>query len=312
MQEVRFRRRREVRWRRLAEYVERMRGGTISEGDLPELMRLYRLTAADLAWARANGSEALVRTLNALVLSAHEVVHHAPEGTWRRLLRFYRYGLPREIRSSAGYVAAAFALIVLGYAVGYWAVRYGGTAWHAAILPLGLRANFRGTGFPVSLRPFIASFIYTHNIYVSLIAFGMGVLLGVPTALSMFQNGLVLGGLSALFAVHHDTLVFWSLIVPHGVIELFAVSLAGGAGLQLGMGLLRPGDLSRRDALAMAGRRAVRLLLGIVPLLLIAALIEGLVTPSTLPPLVKILIGAVDLILLTGYVGLDAWGARRR
>lgn len=312
MQEVRFRRRREVRWRRLAEYVERARQGSIAEADLPELMRLYRLAAADLSWARANGSDALGQMLNALVLSAHEVVHHAPEGTWRRLLRFYRHGLPREIRASAAYVAAAFALIVVGYAVGYWAVRYGGTTWHSAVLPLGLRANFQGTGFPVSLRPLIASYIYTHNIYVSLIAFGTGILLGIPTALSMFQNGLVLGGLSALFAMHRDTLVFWSLIVPHGVIELFAVSLAGGAGLQLGVGLLRPGDLSRRDSLALAGRRAVRLLLGIVPLLLIAALIEGLVTPSSLPPLAKLLIGAADLLLLTGYVGLDAWGARHR
>lgn len=312
MQEVRFRRRREARWRRLAEAVERARRGTIAEQELPDLIRMYRHTAADLAWARANGSEGLQRMLNALVLSAHEVVHHAPEGTWRRLWRFYRHGLPREIRASWPYVAASFGLIVMGYLVGYWAVGYGGPAWSGAVLPAGLHANFSGQGLPLEQRPFIASYIYTHNVLVSLVAFGTGILFGIPTALAMFQNGLLVGGLGALFAQHRDTLVFWSLIVPHGIIEIFAVSLAGAAGLQLGIGLLRPGDLSRRDSLAAAGRTAVRLLLGIIPLLLVAALIEGLVTPSSLPPLFKVLIGAVDLVLLTGYVGLDAWGAGRR
>lgn len=312
MHEVRFRRRREQRWRRLRDAVERMRRGSITEQEIPELMRLYRLTAADLAWAQANGGQDLIRSLNALVLSAHEVVQHAPEGTWRRLWRFYRHGLPREIRSSWAFIASSFGFIVVGFLVGYWAVRYGGAAWSSAVLPSGLHPNYRGSGFPVPLRPYIASYIYTHNVYVSLIAFGTGILVGIPTALAMFQNGLTVGGLCALFAIRHDTLIFWSLIVPHGVIEIFAVSLAGGAGLQIGMGLLRPGDLSRRESLAIAGRRAVRLLLGIVPLLLIAALIEGLVTPSSLPPALKLGIGAADLLLLTGYVGLDRWGARRR
>jgi uncharacterized membrane protein SpoIIM required for sporulation len=305
MQEVRFRRRRDANWRRLAQLVDASRRGRIADGEIPELMHLYRQAAADLAWARENGSQDLADMLNALVLSAHEEVHHAPEGTWKRIWRFYRHGLPREIRGAWKFIAIAFGLIVLGFAVGYWAVGYGGHAWSTAVLPPNLHANFRGKGIALALRPLIASYIYTHNVYVTLLAFGTGILYGIPTLFMMFENGLMVGGLAALFAQHRDTFVFWSLIVPHGVIEIFAVSLGGGAGLRLGLALLRPGDLSRRDALAAAGRGAVRLLLGIVPLLLVAALIEGLVTPSGLPPALKLVIGGVDLFLLTGYVLLD-------
>ncbi len=305
MQEVRFRRRRDAGWRRLGELVEAARRGRIGDGEIPELMQLYRQAAADLAWARENGSPELVQMLNALVLSAHEEVHHAPEGTWKRIWRFYRHGLPLEIRRSWTFVTCAFALIALGFLVGYWAVGYGGHAWSAAVLPANLKANFGGKGVAFALRPLIASYIYTHNVYVTLIAFGTGVLYGIPTLLLMFENGLLTGGLAALFAQHRDTLVFWSLIVPHGVIEIFAVSLGGGAGLRLGLALLRPKDLSRREALAREGRGAVRLLLGIVPLLFVAALIEGLVTPSRVSALLKLAIGGVDLLLLAGYVLLD-------
>jgi uncharacterized membrane protein SpoIIM required for sporulation len=85
--------------------------------------------------------------------------------------------------------------------------------------------------------------------------------------------------------------LLWSFISPHGYLELTCILIAGAAGLMLGDALLRPGLLLRREALAQAARRAVELVLGAAPVLIVAGLIEGFVSPSDLPIGAKLLIG---------------------
>jgi uncharacterized membrane protein SpoIIM required for sporulation len=157
------------------------------------------------------------------------------------------------------------------------------------------------TDIAVSQRPFFSSVIMTNNIQVSFLAFAGGVLLGSLTVYVMIVNGLQLGGvlgLSLQFGLADELLSF---VVGHGVIELSVIFVAGGAGLQLGWALLRPGPYRRRDALVRAGRTAVRLVVGCVPLLIVAGLIEGFISPAELSATVKAGVGLVSGVILYTY-----------
>jgi len=160
--------------------------------------------------------------------------------------------------------------------------------------------------------PFEASFIITNNIRVALIAFAGGVLVGLPTAAALLVNGWTLGTLAA--AIHRDgfDLRFWSIISPHGVIELSVIVFAGAAGLMLGDAILRPGLRRRGDALAVAAARAVQLAVGVAVLLVIAGLFEGFVSPSGLPEGAKYAIAAANGTWLYAWLLLSGRGPRQR
>ena len=120
----------------------------------------------------------------------------------------------------------------------------------------------------------------------------------------MLFNGLLIGVVAVACQRAGMALSLWSFIAPHGVLELPAIFIAGGAGLLLAKGLLAPGFLSRRDSLTAAAATAVRLLLGVIPLLIVAGLIEGFVSPTDIPETMKFAIGASLFVLLAGYVSL--------
>ena len=154
----------------------------------------------------------------------------------------------------------------------------------------------------------MTSTIMVNNIYVSVLAFGFGLTLGLGTLFVLAQNGMMLGALAAVFTARGQGVLFWSLILPHGVWELTAIFLAGAAGLQIGLALLRPGQMSRRDALLGAGRQAVSLMGLVCVLLVLAAVVEGFFTPSDLPSWAKLLFSGIAFVLLSVYL---FFGGRR-
>ncbi|MBV9470190.1 MAG: stage II sporulation protein M, partial [Abitibacteriaceae bacterium] len=132
----------------------------------------------------------------------------------------------------------------------------------------------------------------------------MGVTMGLGTALVLIFNGLMLGGLSGVAMNEHVDLLFWAVILPHGILELSAITIAGGAGLVLARALYAPGDLPRRDAIKIAGGEAARLAVGVAGILVIAGLIEGFITPQPIPPLLKIAFALLTAIGLILYLNL--------
>jgi uncharacterized membrane protein SpoIIM required for sporulation len=156
-----------------------------------------------------------------------------------------------------------------------------------------------GTALPVGANAVLSSFIMTNNIKVSFGAFALGGTAGIGTAGLLFYNGIMLGELGAIFHRHGLALQFWAMIVPHGVIELTAIVIAGAAGFLVARALLAPGDRGRRAALAHYGREAVQLVAGCAALLVVAGLIEGFVTPQPwIPENGKLAVGAFTAVFL--------------
>jgi uncharacterized membrane protein SpoIIM required for sporulation len=137
----------------------------------------------------------------------------------------------------------------------------------------------------------MATLIFTNNIQVAFLAFAGGVLFGLGTVYVLISNGLALGGVLGAAQFYGVAPLLWAFISPHGYLELTCIVIAGAAGLMLGDALLRPGLLQRREAIARAARRAVELVLGAAPVLIVAGLIEGFVSPSEIATPVKLVLG---------------------
>jgi uncharacterized membrane protein SpoIIM required for sporulation len=156
--------------------------------------------------------------------------------------------------------------------------------------------------------PVMASAIATNNVQVTFLAFAGGILAGLGTVLVLVGNGVSIGAVYGLFASYGLDRFLLAFVLPHGVIELTAICIAGGAGLWLGSALLVPGRRTRGEALVERGREAVSLLAGTTLLLLVAGALEGFVSPSSLPFALKAAVSALSAVLLGGYLLLAGRG----
>jgi uncharacterized membrane protein SpoIIM required for sporulation len=296
---------RQADWARLSTLLDRGGLQHLSASELEELGLLYRAATSDLALAQRDfGQHRVTVYLNQLVGRAHAAVYRGEPFGWRRVVRFFAVTFPRLYRRTFSFTLAAFVLFIVPALIAGLLTARSTTAaeWLGLehVLP-DLESGSLWTNISVSERPFASSFIMTNNIRVSFLAFAGGVLLGLLTVYVLIVNGLQIGGilgLCAQFGLADELLTF---VVGHGVIELSVIFVAGGSGLQLGWALLRPGPYRRRDALVRAGRRAVRLVAGCVPLLIIAGLIEGFISPSALPATLKANVGLISGVLLYTY-----------
>jgi uncharacterized membrane protein SpoIIM required for sporulation len=152
------------------------------------------------------------------------------------------------------------------------------------------------------MKPFASSAIMTNNMSVSFTAFAMGITGGLGTIYMMAFNGLLIGVIGTACALSGMSVPFWSFVAPHGALELPAIFIAGGAGLRLAQGLLFPGFLPRRHSLTAAGGEAVKLVLGCIPLLVIAGIIEAFISPTDLAVPLKFALSGALCALLTMYL----------
>ena len=280
---------------------------SLSHEDVRELALLYRQAAADLSTVREDPTAgALARYLNDLLGRSHNLVYAgAARSHPAGIADFILNGFPRIFRQTLPYTLTAFAIFLAG--------ALGGIVM-AAIDPGFERFVLNGemmdtiarremwTHGIVSVKPYASSAIMTNNIAVSLAACATGMLAGLGPAYMMLFNGLLIGVVGSACHRAGMSVELWSFVTPHGVLELPAFFIAGGAGLLLGHGILFPGSLPRRDSLAAAGHDAIRLLVGIVPILVIAGIIEGFVSPTATPPLAKFAIGLSLFVLFAFYL----------
>jgi uncharacterized membrane protein SpoIIM required for sporulation len=303
---------RQTDWQRLTILLDRAerRLTGLGPAEVRELGRLYRAATSDLAVAQRDFPEHRVALyLNQLVGRAHGVIYRGDPLAMRRIIRFATTGYPRLAQRNGRFILAAalmfilpaiFAALVTGWRpeAAHWLL----PAEAQGLIPMIERQEL-WVDIPVSDRPYASSFIMQNNIRVTFLAFGGGVSAGLLTVWIMAFNGLLLGGVTGLTAHYGVGFELWTFIIGHGVVELTVIFIAGGAGLMLGWAILQPGLRRRRDALTVAAQEAVKLLIGCVPLLVIAGLIEGFISPNEqLHWLVKWSVGVGSGLLLYGYL----------
>jgi uncharacterized membrane protein SpoIIM required for sporulation len=293
-------------WQRLHDLTRRARRQALGTAEVHELGELYRGAMSDLALARRDYPDHRLTTyLNQLLTQAHNTLYQQDTTDLHRLTQFITQTVPRTFRSTWPFTLTAFLVFIAPALIGFRLA----SVDPAIADPLGLvelrdiLANHETwTDIPIEDRPYASTFIMSNNIRVALLAFGGGVLLGLFTVYVLAINGLSIGAILGLAAHYNMDGALLDFIVGHGVVELSVIFIAGGAGLQLGWAILNPGRYTRRDSLAIAARRAVTLAAIGIPLLIMAGLIEGFISPSDLPSTVKIAVGFGSGALVYAYL----------
>jgi len=304
-------------WQKLESLVVRARGGvrSLNHDELQELSLLYRQTAADLAAIRQDPSSVhFSRYLNQLMARAHNIIYAGHRASPWAILRFFRYEYPLIVRRNMRYWGLAIAVFVAGGLAGT-ALTLQDPDFKLEVLgPRMVRTiehKEMWTHSIISVKPLASSEIMTNNMTVAFMTYAAGIGAGLGTLYLLFFNGLLMGVIGTACAMAGMSLSLWSFVAPHGALELPAIFLAGGAGLKIAHGLLFPGMLPRKESLQMAGREATALVLGTVPILVIAGTIEAFVSPTDMPVPLKFLMSGALLVLLGSYLFMVPGGKKR-
>jgi uncharacterized membrane protein SpoIIM required for sporulation len=291
LKSVEFRREREASWLELESLIDRVEKkgvATLSPAELSRLPILYRAALSSLSVARAISlDQNVLDYLESLTERAYFCVYGVKRHLRDALRDFFGQRFPSVVRRLRFYIVVSALMVVLGVATGLLLTLADENRFYSFV-DAELAQGRGPTASTDELREVLyhqesagdtlanfAAFLFTHNSRVSILAFAMGFLVGLPSLYFMFTNGLMLGAFAALYHQRGLSLDFWGWILPHGVSELSAMIFCGAAGLALAHGLLFPGPLSRRESLARRGREAGQLVIGAVCMLLVAGLIEG-------------------------------------
>ncbi|MCS7060804.1 MAG: stage II sporulation protein M [Anaerolineae bacterium] len=300
-------------WEMLAALTQRAAGHGIRRmktEELEQLGELYRSATSDFAVAQRDfAGHPVVSYLNQLIGQAHGAIYRGrPSGAWN-IIEFFIVTFPRTFRKLAPFTLTAFLVLMIpaiinGVLIGRDPQALEWTLGEDAkeVIPLLERGKlWIDDFFEEEDRPAISAFIATNNIRVSLLAFAGGASAGLVTLYVLFINGLSLGGLMGLTFYYGLGWRLVNFVIGHGVIELTVIFMTGGAGLRMGWAILRPGQVSRKDALFLATREAFTLAIGAVPLLVIAGLIESFISPL-FNPLYSIIAAVLSGALMYGWL----------
>jgi len=323
LKSTQFRQERQSRWVELETLIDQaeMKGlQGLEDEDLRKLPALYRSLLSSLSVARSISlDQGLLTYLEALSARAYVVVYAARKDLRSLIWDFVARDYPREVRRHWRELAVAVGLLGLGVACGYAMTMDAPERYYTFVsdamasgrTPTStcteLAAPLFNTGTVSELAPF-ASYLFSHNAGIGLTAFGLGFAAGVPTSLLLFTNGLTLGAMVAIYQACGLQTSLWLWILPHGVTELLAICLCGAAGLAIGRSLLLPGQHTRRDAMAITGRRAAKVVLGTVALFFIAGLIEGFfrqLVANEMSRLIMVLSTSLLWVVYFGFAGRE-------
>jgi uncharacterized membrane protein SpoIIM required for sporulation len=300
-------------WRRLEDLLGLVQGNSLrglSRAEVREFGELYRRAASDLAIARAETRDPqLINYLNSLVIRAHGKIYRAENQGANLIWQFFAQDFPRAFRRTWHYTALAFGIFTL-FGVISFLLCYNDLAFADEIgvgeVRFAAEAKMRWWESLNESNQIGSSQILTNNILVAFKAFAYGAFFGIGTIYVLIFNGLHIGGVLGVCykvdAGFANELV--NFMVGHGVVELSCIFIAGGAGMLIGYSMINPGDRTRTEALKKNGLEAVRLAIGCAVLLFFAGIIEGFLSPSALPPVVKIGTGILTGIAMYSYLFL--------
>ena len=239
----------------------------LGPAEVDELVQLYQRASTHLSHARTQRADpTLVTRLTRLVADARGVLYGTRSRSLAGFVRFFTTSFPAAVWHARRFVVvSALLLFVPAILMGSWLAR--SDAALEASAPDALREAYVEEDFEAYYSSAPASQFATevtvNNIQVGFLAFAFGILLCVPTAFVLAINGANLGWAAGLFAAVGQQPKFYGLILPHGLLELSAIVVAGAAGLAVGWAIVDPGDRPRTEALAEQGRRSAVIALGL-------------------------------------------------
>jgi len=302
-------------WARLDKLVRRRR--RLSGAEVDELVASYQRAATHLSMLRTAGhDQALAGRLSVTVARARAAaVGGAHASGWRSVGRLFAVSFPlAAYRYRWWWLATAAGSLVLAALIGWWLAKE-----PSVLIGLGATPRQQSQYVNHEFRQYYSQYngqsfgseVWTHNSFLAAEMLISGIFLGVPTLLLLLDNAIDLGSAGELMVTHGRGAEFFSLILPHGMLELSSVFLAAAAGLRLGWAIIDPGPRPRAEALAHEGRSAITIALGLVVTLLVSGSIEAFVTPSSLPTWARILIGGcVEALFLCYVLGVGRRAAR--
>lgn len=295
--------RKETNWKTLDNLLQKSEKKglkSLSATEIKQLASLYRSVSADFAKAKTNKlGNILTQELQTLTARGYSQIYQGSRRQeWQKVKEFYLWGFPEVVRETAVYTAIATAIFLLPALIGWWYV------WRDPVfldltVPQALIEQVRDRGelwmgSIVGNEPLASSGIMTNNLGVAFRAVSGGATAGILTIYIMALNGMHIGTIGAMVTQNNLGYPFWAFVVPHGSLELPAIFLAGGAGLLIGKAMVFPGQYRRIDAIKINGKKAAQLVFGIVPILIIAGIIEGFFSPNpAIPDAIKYLAGLI-------------------
>jgi uncharacterized membrane protein SpoIIM required for sporulation len=312
-------------WHKLEALAAKIRPGTatgLSRDELWDLGKLYSAAVSDLSLLKSSElgqdpSNEIIAYLNAQVVRVHGIIYRKPRYSWVAFGRFWLEGFPRVFREAKVYVGISISIFALFFLIGI-VLGIQNPAFTDLLVPEHISATVeRGNvwfSHLYAMAPMASSQLMTHNVSVTFLVFAAGITFGVGTIYLLALNGLLLGTVGALCMKHNLGLEFWSFVLPHGSLELMAVFIAGGAGLIVGHALVDPGPYRRMEILSVRSRAAVKLVLGCIPLLVVAGITEAFFSPSPLPTALKIAFSLAMFLGLLGFLFLTGttWFSQRQ
>ena len=291
-------------WDRLEQLVKRRRRLTGAEVD--ELVDLYQRVSTHLSMVRSVSTDSvLIGRLSGLVAQARSAITSAHAPLWREFTRFWTVSFPVvAYRSWRWWVSTAIAFFFVTTVIAVWVS--GNPEVQAALRTPSEIDELVNNDFAsyYSENP-AGSFglqVWVNNSLVAAQCIAYAILLGIPIPYLLFRNAESLGVIAGFMFDAGKADIFLGLLTPHGLIELTAVFLAAAVGMRLGWSVVAPGNRPRGQVLAEQGRAVVAVAVGLVAVLLVAGLIEALVTPSPLPTFVRIAIGVAAEIAFLAYI----------
>lgn len=320
---TRFRQAHAADWARLDALVTRIEKRSIrmlDDDDLLALPGLYRSTLSSLSVARDTSLDrALIGYLEQLCTRAYFQIYGVQTPFRRQLTGFFASGWPGAVRELWRETLFCVVLTFGAALVAYLLIR-SDPSWYYSIIPEGLAGGRDPAASAAALSETLydtkadflgvfATFLFTHNAQIAIFAFALGFAFAAPTVLLILYNGLMLGAFVAVFAAKGLGIGVIAWLMIHGTTEIFAICIAGAAGIRIGLAIAFPGRLSRMDSAVRAGRTAATAMAGTIIMLAVAGLLEGVGRQTVVTDGPRALIGGA--VLCGWLVYFYAWRSAR-
>ncbi len=298
-----------VKWERLEQYNKKVgSAGNLAKQEMLEFAELYNIVGYHLAYSRTHFNKSkTTEYLNRLVAISHNYFYKHEKTESNNILSYFKVKFPCHFRKHSKMFLSSLTIFFLGMIFAFLLNTIDQSYIHYFLpkeIAEGINLGSSGVSSISEQWDFLtmSAIIMTNNISVCFRAFAFGILAGIGTIYILFFNGIVVGAFASIASTNaSNALVFWSLILPHGFLELTAIFLSGAAGLIIGKSILIPNELSRKHSLIKGAKEAALLIPGIVVMLVIAAIIEGFFTPLNISVWVKLCFSFVTLFGIIAY-----------